>query len=232
MYRCSRFFRVPNESAKKSAQQSYGKTPMKPNPNVIVTPALLRELIDYHPDTGKMFWKKRRDSLFSDPTSAMLWNIDNAGKEIFIKPTKGGYRGGVIFGKSLFSHRIAWAITHGTWPENLIDHINGIKTDNRIVNLRDATPRINARNSAMNSTNKSGYVGVSETKTGKFKAVMMQRHLGTFDKFEDAVEARKAAQREAPAFTERHGKPKIKVYRGHRNRRFFQFNIKDTGAPL
>jgi len=63
------------------------------------------------------------------------------------------------------AHRLAWLYVHGEWPTNQIDHINGIRNDNRIANLREATRSENQQNrktSNYNST--SGYLGVSVNK--------------------------------------------------------------------
>lgn len=43
-------------------------------------------------------------------------------------------------------HRVAWYLHYSKWPEGVLDHINGDKTDNRIENLRDVTQRINTQN--------------------------------------------------------------------------------------
>ena len=169
----------------------------------------MRELIRYEPETGKMFWKERDPRFFADTGSAFLWNVDNAGSEIFEKTSADGYRKGSLFGNPIWGHRVAWAIVHGKWPEGHLDHANGQRGDNRIANLREATHRVNMRNRVLGSNNTSGYVGVQKTKNGTYCAKILKRHIGTFNTFEEAVEARKAAQSEAPAFTERHGLPKI-----------------------
>ena len=63
---------------------------------VDITPRLLRELIRYEPETGKMFWKERDPRFFADTGSAFLWNVDNAGSEIFEKTSADGYRKGSL----------------------------------------------------------------------------------------------------------------------------------------
>jgi hypothetical protein len=53
----------------------------------------------------------------------------------------------VRMGKDKFmAHRILWAMYYGTWPKNGIDHINGLKTDNRIDNMRETTQYDNSKN--------------------------------------------------------------------------------------
>ena len=63
--------------------------------------------------------------------------------------------------KRYFLHRIAWAIVHGKWPQNQIDHVNGIKSDNRLCNLREASNADNMRNVGKQAHNTSGLKGVS-----------------------------------------------------------------------
>ena len=46
----------------------------------------------------------------------------------------------------LYAHRLAWLHFYGEWPADQIDHINGIRDDNRIVNLRDVSQQVNAQN--------------------------------------------------------------------------------------
>jgi hypothetical protein len=74
---------------------------------------------------------------------------------------------GVIY----LGHRLAWLITHGAWPKNCVDHINGIRSDNRISNLRDGSNGVNAQNQRRpRSDNKSGFLGVSKHSDGKWQA--------------------------------------------------------------
>ena len=58
-------------------------------------------------------------------------------------------------------HRLAWLYVHGKWPTLQIDHINGIRSDNRISNLREASHFINAQNETRpRANNTSGFLGV------------------------------------------------------------------------
>lgn len=97
------------------------------------------------------------------------------------------------------AHRIAWFLHYNEWPENKIDHINGIRNDNRICNLRDVTDIENSRNIGLSSANTSGYPGVTR-KNEKWQARIgiggTRLHLGSFDTFEEAVSARKIKEQE------------------------------------
>jgi hypothetical protein len=76
---------------------------------------------------------------------------------------------------------MVWAMTYGEWPDEL-DHINGIKHDNRIANLRQATPKENAFNRGAHKNNTSGYKGVCfYKKNGKYQATVNGIYLGRFD---------------------------------------------------
>lgn len=82
-------------------------------------------------------------------------------------------------------HRLAWLLHYGEWPKHHIDHINGLRTDNRVANMRDVTSQQNSFNRHGDKRNKSGFPGVRlDKKTGKWKACIQidgkKRHLGYF----------------------------------------------------
>lgn len=165
-----------------------------------VTVEVLRELIDYNPDTGKMFWRHRDRKWFNGNHEFPRWNTRYAGKECF-NYVNAGYMRSKIFGKDYAAHRVAWALHHGAWPSGMIDHIDGDRHNNRASNLRVVSPTENSRNSSLGSKNTSGHLGVRlETRTGKWIASITndrrQIRLGSFAEKEAAVAARKAAERE------------------------------------
>ena len=176
---------------------------------ILVTPSLLKQVIKYEPDTGRFFFLPRPDYMFGNAGSAFLWNNDNAGKQIISdgKPMK--YKYISVFGENLGAHRIAWAISHGQWPEGEIDHKNGIPGDNRLLNLRDVTPSLNQRNRVISANNTSGHIGVMASKH-KWIAFILDKHIGTFDTLEEAIIARKEAETNAGGFTDRNGKRQIR----------------------
>lgn len=162
------------------------------------TPEELRQLLDYDPETGKLFWKERPLSLFPDARSGKIWNTRFAGKEAL--PVQYiGYHAGLIFGSKVLGHRVVWAIHTGEWPVDEIDHINGDRTDNRIANLRAVSHRENCKNSKRPAHNTSGQVGVvwcsrSHRWLARIKAERKTLHLGAFLAKSDAILARKNAE--------------------------------------
>ena len=103
-----------------------------------------------------------------------------------------GYRLVSVDGVVLLAHRIAWAIHTGMWPEGHIDHINGVKSDNRICNLRVASNAENLRNQRKRVSNSSGVKGVSWNKqkqkwTAQIGIDGKDKYLGSFDNLNEAA---------------------------------------------
>lgn len=103
-------------------------------------------------------------------------------------------------GKDYLSHRLAWFYMTGAWPEQEIDHINGVRDDNRFANLREADRQINCQNVRKPyKNNRTGLLGVKPS-LGKFVARIYvdgkERHLGTFKTPGLAHAAYVAAKRE------------------------------------
>lgn len=97
------------------------------------------------------------------------------------------------------AHRLAVFYVSGRWPEGEVDHINGVRSDNRIANLRDVPHAINLQNRRTPARhNKSGVLGV--TKRGnsylaRIKTDGQQRCLGSFPSAAEAHRAYLAAKR-------------------------------------
>ncbi len=104
-----------------------------------------------------------------------------------------GYIAINISGKKYKAHRLAWFYIHGEWPKDKIDHINCIRSDNKIKNLRESTQQENCFNSCKRKNNKTGYKGVVLTKTGKYKACATLNYkninLGYYENAKDAYMA-------------------------------------------
>ena len=125
------------------------------------------------------------------------------------KRNKKGYVWVRYKGTLYLAHRIVWLLHHGEWPDGQIDHINHNGFDNRISNLRVVSDAENKRNTSKSSRNKSGHLGVSWDKiTSKWFACIRvdgkTKYLGQFEEIQNAVAARKAADR-LYGFHENHG---------------------------
>lgn len=141
----------------------------------------LRQLVHYCPDTG-VFTRLVT-------TSPNAKKGDRCGNE----PIQNGYCLIRIAGTQYKAHRVAWAYMTGEWPSGVIDHINGIKHDNRFTNLRDTSKSINRQNQrTVRSDNlSSGVTGVSWCRHhNKWKAYIRVdgklRHLKYCDSVDDA----------------------------------------------
>lgn len=147
--------------------------------------------------TGKLYWKVTRGK-------------SRAGNEAGYITTNGYMIIGLAC-KNYLAHRIVWEMHNGPIPEGMeIDHINHNRIDNRIENLRIVTKQCNLRNQSIRVNNTSGVTGVSWDKSvGKWhsqiKVASKSISLGVFVDFNDAVAARKEAERKY-GFHENHGK--------------------------
>jgi hypothetical protein len=118
-----------------------------------------------------------------------------------------GYRYIRFQGRSLFAHRLAFLYMTGVWPTDQIDHINGVRDDNRWCNLREATNGQNMENLAgPHGETITGVLGVT-FRRGRYEARIQQgqvrHHLGTFRNLEDAEEAYRKAKARLHTHTER-----------------------------
>lgn len=176
------------------------------------SPEVLRQLLDYDPETGALTWRERDISYFASAKypsrRAASWNGRHSGKDAFTFRQHWGHRTGSVLGVFISAHRVAWAIYYGAWPSGMIDHINGDAADNRIENLREATPQENSRNRKRAKANTSGVMGV--TRAGKkWRAQISHKsrniNLGRYSRFDDAVVARREAERML-GYHENHGR--------------------------
>jgi len=151
-----------------------------------LTQERLKELLHYDPDNGLFTWNKRMGG------SAKKGKVAGTAHS-------GGYIQIRIDKKIYLAHRLAFLYIEGYMPENEVDHVNRIKDDNRWCNLRHVSRSCNARNTSICGNNKSGVTGVSQWKAGnKWRAIItvlgINKHLGIFKSFEEAVMARWKAE--------------------------------------
>lgn len=173
----------------------------------MLTQDYLKKVVKYDFESGEIFWLKRPLEHFKNESSCNGWNKKYSGKKAVTLDGK-GYRVMNIDGKRYLVHRLAWLYTYGEWPK-VIDHCNGVKTDNRISNLVNGSIQQNHLNMRKAKNNTSGVTGVYlNTKRNlwcaqiKFKG--KTRHLGSSKDFEGAVEIRKAEEKRL-GFSVRHG---------------------------
>lgn len=144
-----------------------------------LTKDALSEILEYHSDTG-LFTRKK-----------ILNFKQKLGETVGSKDAK-GYIIIRFNGKQYKAHRLAWLVTHGELPTGEIDHINRIKSDNRIVNLRDVDKSVNQQNrNNVKGYSKDGNRWKSQIRyRGKFK------HLGCYATETDAYLAYVSAKSE------------------------------------
>lgn len=160
----------------------------------------LTTVIGCDPSAGELVWLPRPRELFRSEVCWAGFKTRFEGKSALIATNNQGYRWGTIFDKNYRAHRVLWAIVHGDWPSGHIDHINGNRSDNRIINLRDISREENCRNAKRYRNNGSGVQGVGWCKqSGKWRARIRvggkQISLGKFESLEDAAAVRKVAER-------------------------------------
>jgi len=147
---------------------------MKPDPKI------LQEFFSYDIETGDLIRiKSRRKDMIGRKTN----NVDTA-----------------FLGKNYKTSHIIWALVFGYWPKDEIDHINGCHTDNRLINLREATRRENQYNRVPKN---KGVVELKDaTRKKRFRAVIRlpgqnsKKNLGHFATREEAEKAYERAARQ------------------------------------
>ena len=154
----------------------------------------LKELFDYEAKTG-VFTRKVTVS-----ANAKKGRVAGC-------PAKNGYLRIRIDGKYYYNHRLAWVYEKGEMPSGDIDHINGARSDNRILNLRPASRSENLQNRAAKGVAKSGLIGAYLDKnTGRWYSkgqclkTGRQVGLGHYDTKHEAHEAYKKWKRDNHAF--------------------------------
>lgn len=140
----------------------------------------VKEILAYDPEMGVLTWIRPKINQIKTGTPAgRLQNF--------------GYRQITLLGRTYVAHRVAWLLYTGRWPRTQIDHINCDPNDNRISNLREASPSQNKANSRKNKNNTTGYKGVRLIKNNRYRAEIMYNRkrisLGYFDTPEEGHSA-------------------------------------------
>lgn len=140
----------------------------------------VNELLDYDKDTGIFRWKVKRNKNFP------VGSVAGSNRDGYIVISLGKNNMHIVTP----AHRLAWLLTFGKYPEELIDHINRVRNDNRISNLREATTSENHQNKGAQKNSKTGVKGVCFRK-GRYVAQICdgkkRRHLGQFKDLESAA---------------------------------------------
>lgn len=156
----------------------------------------VRELLTYDPDGGSFTWRTRDRRWFTSNNAHATWNARFANREAGTISSS-GYRV-IVFDKQPWpAHRIAWLLMTGDWPDMMVDHANTVRTDNRWVNLRLATPSQNSFNLAPTDRALPRGVILSHNKTNPYRAKIrfMRKtiYLGYFATAKEAGDAFKKA---------------------------------------
>lgn len=144
---------------------------------------LLKELVSYDPIDGLFRWNKPRPKCTPGKTVGTITKRD-------------GYVRVGLLRKIHLAHRLAFFYMTGKWPKEDIDHVNGIRHDNRWKNIREATRSQNNYNTGLRSNNTSGCKGVFRRRNGWCARINVDGkaiHLGDYETFEEARDARLGA---------------------------------------
>lgn len=164
-----------------------------------MTQELLKEILHYNQDTGAFTWKTHVNNNNGHKNS-LAGRINDAGY-LLITYKRKTYR----------AHRLAWLYVYGEMPTYEIDHINHIRDDNRIANLRQATRLDQTKNMSMRSDNKTGVTGVihrpDRNKQWQVRITVNKNRItvGSYDTKNEAIIARKDAEKRY-GFHYNHGK--------------------------
>jgi hypothetical protein len=134
-----------------------------------------------------------RERFSYDPASGRLWQRPSPRIKAKFCETRNsdGYVVVKFARRQFMAHRVIWLMVHGKWPVGCIDHINGVRDDNRLENLRDADALINAQNKLPRPTGSRPATGVR--KHGRKFAVYLGyagrlNYVGLYPTIEEAVQ--------------------------------------------
>jgi hypothetical protein len=143
----------------------------------------LLEVLSYNPETGVFHW---RIALNGRVRAGDVAGSTHASGYRNISIDKGRYQ----------AHRLAWFYVHGTWPQSFIDHKDGVRSDNRIANIRPATRLQNNRNRPLYKNSTVSLKGVRKLKKGYQARIQVEGRsiaLGAYPTAREAYSAYKTA---------------------------------------
>jgi hypothetical protein len=141
----------------------------------ILEPELLRKLLRYEPETGKLFWLPRGKEFFKADCDCVAWNARFANREAFTASNRDGYKIGKVLRKGCLAHRLIWVMQTSADAISDIDHIDRNPANNKWLNLRLATRSENQANRASSRDSTSKYLGVHWHKRDKRWEASIQR---------------------------------------------------------
>lgn len=154
-----------------------------------LTQERLKACLSYSSETGEFIWLRSSRRIGSGLPAGYFG--------------LGGYRLIRIDGHAYRGNRLAWLYVHGSWPEGMIDHVNGNTGDDRISNLRDVSSEVNQQNRRAAQVNsRTGVLGVSidYNKRRPYRAAIQSNgktiHIGYFSTIEEASSAYIAKKRQ------------------------------------
>lgn len=155
----------------------------------------LKVCFDYDSQTGDLIWKRRPRSHFRSLLAFSMWNGKNAGKKAGSPNPVDLYFSTKVDGRLIKNHRIIWKLIFNEEPE-VVDHINRVRTDNRVSNLRACSRDENAKNRTVKAMSATGLKGVHK-KNNRFQAYIQSDKkfiiLGSFASAEEAAQAHREA---------------------------------------
>ena len=141
----------------------------------------MKEHFRYEPETGHLY--RTKHYMFKSWKNQLITRIEGFGY-LQLKHRQKAYH----------AQLVCWFLYYGKWPTRKIDHINGITTDNRIVNLREVSARTNTINTVRNRAGR--LVGASKNKNLRLRpwrsAIYIEGVKVELGRFDTEIEAHEA----------------------------------------
>lgn len=154
----------------------------------------MRECFTYDPESGHLFWKARPLHHFSAARYMQSSNTKWAGKRAFTTIDDKGYASARLPNLPSRAHRVIAVMVMGR-ADGWVDHINGVRHDNRLCNLRIVDAKQNALNQRKAKNNTSGVIGISYVpRLKRWNANIGGERLGNYRCIGNAIAARRAAE--------------------------------------